>query len=131
MNLKFRSKPFQQKLAQGIRFMAANEPPYLIHCYWGKDRTGLVCAVIECLMGASADEILNDYMISFYNIFGIEKGTRNYDFITDNEIKPFLAGMLGVKSIYGVNLAEAAERYLLRIGVSARELDILRGKLSR
>ena len=130
MNLKFRSERFQQGLAQAVRFMAANDPPYLIHCYWGKDRTGLVCAVIECFMGATANEVVNDYMLSFYNIFGIEKGTGNYDFIVKNEIEPFLASMLEVKSIYGVNLAEAAERYLRRIGVSVREIEILRKKLS-
>lgn len=130
MNLKFMSRRFQQGLAQGIRFMAANEPPYLVHCYWGKDRTGLVCAVIECLMGAGADEVVNDYMLSFYNLFGIEEGTGNYDFVVRNEIEPFLASMLGVKSIYGVNLAEAAERYLLKIGVSGRDIEVLREKLS-
>ena len=131
MNLKFMSKQFQQKFAQAVRFMAANDPPYLIHCYWGKDRTGLICAVIECLMGASADEVVKDYMISFYNIFAVEPYTRSYDFLVDNEIKIFLASMLGVKSIYGINLADAAERYLLKIGVSVREIETLREKLGQ
>lgn len=130
MNVKFMSKRFQQGLARGIKFMAANEPPYLVHCYWGKDRTGIFCAVIECLMGAGADEVVDDYMISFYNIFAIEHGTRNYDFIVDNEISRFLASMFGISSIYDVSLADAAERYLLKIGVAEWEIDLLREKLS-
>ena len=71
MDMKLHSKNFQQRLARGIKFMIENEPPFLIHCHLGKDRTGFVCALIECLTGAEADEIELDYMRSFYNYFGI------------------------------------------------------------
>ena len=131
LNLKFMSKDFQKKFAQGVKFIARTEPPYLIHCNLGKDRTGLFCAVIEALMGASFNEISADYMTSFYNYFGVKPDTNNYNFVINNEIRPFLASMLGVKNLDEVNLPAAAERYLLRIGVTAEEIMNVRAKLSQ
>ena len=130
MNTKFMSKDFQNGVAKGIKFMAMNEPPYLIHCDLGKDRAGLFSAVIECLMGAGADEVVDDFLVSFYNYFGIESHSRDYDYVADNEIRPFLAAMFGVKDIAKVNLKDAAERYALKIGVSEEEIKTLREKLS-
>lgn len=129
LNVKFMSKDFQKGVAKGIKFMAMNEPPYLIHCDLGKDRAGLFSAVIECLMGASSDEVVDDFLVSFWNYFGIESHSRDYEYVADNEIRQFLAAMFGVKDIEGVNLKDAAERYALRIGVSAEEIEILREKL--
>ena len=129
LNTKFMSKDFQNGLARGIKFMAMNEPPYLIHCDLGKDRAGLFSAVIESLMGASSDEVVDDFLVSFWNYFGIESHSRDYEYVADNEIRPFLAAMFGVKDIAKVNLKDAAERYALKIGVSAKEIEILRDKL--
>ena len=129
MNTKFMSKEFQNGVAKGIKFMAMNEPPYLIHCDLGKDRAGLFSAVIESLMGADSDEVVDDFLVSFYNYFGIEPHSRDYDYVADNEIRPFLAAMFGVKDIAKVDLKEAAERYALKIGVSAEEIETLREKL--
>lgn len=129
MNVKFMSKEFQNGVAKGIKFMAMNEPPYLIHCDLGKDRAGLFSAVIECLMGADSAEVVDDFLVSFYNYFGIETHSQDYDYVADNEIRPFLAAMFGVKDIAKVNLKDAAERYVLKIGVSAEEIKTLREKL--
>ena len=129
LNLKFKSKKFQSGIARAINFMANNSTPYLIHCDLGKDRCGIVCAVIESLMGASSDEIVKDYMISFYNYFGIKPGTSDYEFVADNEIRPFLASIFGVKTIENINLSAAAARYLLKIGVSKEDIEALKKNL--
>ena len=131
LNLKFLSKDFQNKVARGVKFIARNEPPFLIHCNLGKDRTGLFCAIIEALMGATPDEISEDYATSFYNYFGIKLYSSDYYFVVNNEIRTFLASMLGVEDIDNVNLSAAAERYLLRIGVSAEEIESVRAKLNQ
>ena len=131
MNLKFRSKDFQNKVARGVKFIARNEPPFLIHCNLGKDRTGLFCAIVEALMGATPDEISADYAASFFNYFGVEPYSNDYNFVVNSEIRPFLASILGVKDIDNVNLPAAAERYLLRIGVSAEEIESVRAKLGQ
>ena len=129
LNLKFKSKKFQDGVARAINFMAKNPAPYLIHCDLGKDRCGIVCAILESLMGASSDEIVKDYMISFYNYFGIKPGTSDYEFIADNEIRAFLASIFEVKNIENTNLSAAAMRYLLKVGVSPKDIDTLKIKL--
>ena len=55
--LDFRAENYRQKLADGLRFIASHEGPYLIHCNEGKDRTGFVTAMLEALIGADAREI--------------------------------------------------------------------------
>ncbi|MCR4819212.1 MAG: tyrosine-protein phosphatase [Fretibacterium sp.] len=129
LNWKYQSDVFQAELAKGLCLMAYSQPPFLIHCDQGKDRAGFVCAVLEALMGASAVEIIADYLASFYNYFGIRPHTREYDFVAHNEILPSLAVAFGVRDISKVNLAAAAEKYLLRIGVPARDIEALRQKL--
>ena len=130
LNLKFQSKIFKNGLSKGIKFMAANEPPFLIHCSLGKDRAGIVCALIECLAGASLDEVIDDYMLSFFNYFGIVENSSEYDFVVNREIKTHLAKVLGVKNLENVNLKIAAEKYFKSIGVSDYDIKILREKLN-
>ena len=129
LNLKFKSKKFQDGVARAVNFMAENPAPYLIHCDLGKDRCGIVCAIIESLMGASSDEIVKDYMVSFYNYFGIMPGTDEYELVADNEIRPFLASIFGIKNIESANLQAAATGYLLKIGVPRENIEALKRNL--
>ncbi|MBQ7578008.1 MAG: tyrosine-protein phosphatase [Synergistaceae bacterium] len=132
LSTKFFTGKFRKTLARGIRFMINNEPPYLIHCDLGKDRAGFVCALIECLMGASANEVVSDFLISFYNYFGIVPDSdpdSEYNFVADNEIRAFLAKAFGVKSIYNANLQECAEKYFIGLGLTVDEIESLRNKL--
>ena len=131
LNLKFKSKNFQAGVARAVNFMADSEPPYLIHCDLGKDRCGIFCAILESLMGASSEEIVNDYMISFYNYFGIMPGSDEYNLVANNEIKPFLASIFEVKNIESANLASAAAEYLLKAGVPLKNIETLKEKLSK
>ena len=39
--------------------MIEHPAPYYLHCNTGKDRTGLLCAIVEALMGASYKEIIS------------------------------------------------------------------------
>ena len=130
LSTKFFTNDFKQGLLRGIKFMIENEPPYLIHCDLGKDRAGFVCSLIECLMGAGYEEIINDYMASFYNYFGIVEGTKEYEYISENEIKNFLAKAFNVKTIENQNLEILAERYFLNLGLSVNEISELKRILS-
>ena len=131
VNTKYKSRRYRNGLANGIHFMAENEPPYLVHCSLGKDRAGFTCAVIECLAGAELDEVIADYMISFYNYFGILPGTDEYNFVANAEIYRFLCEAFGLESLEGVNLSDSAERYLRKIGVSASDIESVKRKLGR
>ncbi len=70
---------FRTRLAGAVRFMIANNPPYLIHCNEGKDRCGFVSMVFEALAGASVDELRRDYMITMINFYKIEDGGESYN----------------------------------------------------
>ena len=45
-------------------FAAPASLPALVHCSHGKDRTGVTCALILALLGATDDEIADDYHLS-------------------------------------------------------------------
>lgn len=85
--VEFESESFRDGLAEGFRFLADHEGPYLVHCTMGKDRAGFTCAVLECLMGASEDEVVSDYMVSYYNYDGIAPGDEQYGPIADSNIR--------------------------------------------
>ena len=132
MIMTYDSDDFRKDLADGFRYIASHEGPYLIHCVEGKDRTGYAAAILECLMGASADEVVKDYMITYYNFYGIEPGTDQYKQIAESNIEAVLAKTFGIKSIYddGVDLRSCSEKYLKEIGMNDDEIASLREGLA-
>ena len=122
LGVDFSADEFKAGLADGIRFIAANEAPYLVHCNEGKDRAGFVSAVLECLMGAPIDEVVGDYMVTFYNYYNVKPEEERYSIIANSNIKKSLATAFGVDDIETADLAAEAEQYLLDIGVSAEDI---------
>ena len=92
----FLSEATLNGLAESMRFIINNNGPYLIHCNEGKDRAGFVSALLECLMGATIDEVIDDYMVTYYNYYGVEEGTEKYVAIVKNN----LIKSLGATSTY-------------------------------
>ena len=117
-------------VAEGMRFIINNDGPYLIHCNEGKDRAGFVSALLECLMGASLDEVIEDYMITYYNYYGVEKGTKKYDVVVNNNFIKVLNTTFKVEDIYKADLVAEAEEYLMEDGgLTADEVAALKAKL--
>ena len=129
MGVDFSADEFKAGLADGIRFIAANEAPYLVHCNEGKDRAGFTSAMLECLMGATVDEVVADYMVTIYNYYNVKPDEERYSVIANSNIKKSLATAFGVNDITGIDLAAAAEKYLLDIGVSADDIAKVRENL--
>ncbi|MBQ6602165.1 MAG: tyrosine-protein phosphatase [Eubacterium sp.] len=130
MSMDYFSEDSRQKLAEGFRFLASHDGPYLIHCNEGKDRTGFASGILECLMGADADDIAADYMQTFYNYYGVKPGMPQYKQIAAANKEAALARAFHISSLResGINLAECAEKYLAGIGM--REEEIIRLKES-
>ena len=130
----FTSDTFKDGLAEGLRFIIANEGPYLFHCAEGKDRAGLTAAVLEALMGASIDEIKEDYAKTYINYYDVQDGKHQeiapkvMDTIREIIVRNMTASFES-EDITAPTLAEAAEKYLLAIGLSADEITALKGKL--
>ena len=133
MNMSFESEKFREGLLKGLNAMAENEGPFLIHCAEGKDRTGFVCMLIEALCGASYDEIVADYMITYYNYYHFDKESdpERYAIIVGDLLDP----MLGIAAGEGVDyktadLSKCAEQYLLDLGMSEETIAQLKAKLT-
>ena len=82
MGVDFAAKEFTAKLKTVMEFMIAHDGPYAVHCVEGKDRVGIVVALLEGLAGATVDEIVQDYMVSYENYFKVEKGTEGYKLVS-------------------------------------------------
>ncbi len=131
LNLDFLAEDTVSNLARGLRFMIENEAPYLVHCNEGKDRAGFVSALLECLMGAPIDEVIEDYMETYYNFYGVEKGTEKYDAVVNNNIISKLITIFNVDDVYTADLAAEAEEYITEVlGLSADEVSALKAKLA-
>lgn len=130
LGVDFTAADFRAGLAEGFRFIAANDGPYLVHCNEGKDRAGFTSAILECLMGATDEEVTADYMVTFYNYYGVQPGTEQYDIVANANIRKSLATAFGLEDITGADLAKEAEEYLLEIGMTQEEIDAVRAKLA-
>lgn len=134
MDVDIAGEDFGKKLAEGLRFLSKNDGPYLIHCTEGKDRAGFASALLECLMGASLDEVVKDYMTTYENYYNVENGSEQYNSIANSNIISSLTtavcGLEKGSDISEVNLSLAAEKYLKKIGMTSAEIKALKGKLS-
>ena len=129
MAVDFETERFRDALAEGFHYLASHEGPYLVHCTLGKDRTGFACAVLESLMGASMEELEADYMVSYYNFYGIEPETETWEAVANGNIRKYLPYAFDVESLEGADLAACAEAYLLKIGMTEDEISALKTRL--
>ena len=135
MNANFYSDAFAASVVDGLTFLAKNNPPYSIHCTEGKDRAGFTAMVLEALMGAELQEIIDDYMISFYNYYGITKETEpeRYEVVLTNNLFAMLYHVTGTNSyeeLTQVDLESAVTNYLLNAGMREDDILTLKTKLS-
>lgn len=136
--VEFFSKPFEEGLAKGFRFMIEHEGPYLVHCTYGMDRTGFTIAILEALMGATTEEIQADYAKTFSNYYYVADGTQII--LNEQQVDFFKAVVLrNLKAVYrarGINIpddnidwASATEKYLEKYGLTPEEISALKDRL--
>ncbi len=129
MGLAYSSAEFKASIVKGLVFMAENQGPYLIHCTEGKDRTGFFAALLESLVGASKNEIIEDYMQSYINYYGVQKGTDKYNVIA-GDVLDMLKFIAGATDLDKADLAAAAQKYLLSGGMTAQQIETLKTNLA-
>lgn len=134
LGVDFTADDFKSGLADGLRFFAENEGPYLVHCTEGKDRAGFVSALLSCFMGADFDEVVNDYMTTYVNYYHLTEDSEQYAAVKNSNIVSILEAITGSEKgadLSEVDLAKAAEEYLADIGLSEEETAALKDNLSK
>ena len=89
--------------------------PIFVHCSIGTDRTGVVCFLVNALLGVSEEDLYRDYLFSN---FGYIEGTRTY-----SAIEKYIQT---INSKSGDTLSAKTENYLLSIGVSASDIQTVK-----
>lgn len=134
LSLDFAAEDFENGLAKGLRFFTANEGPYLVHCDEGKDRAGFISALLACYMGASYDQVVEDYMQTYINYYHLEKGSEKYIAVKNSNIDAILriiSASSDSTDLTKIDLVAAARRYMNRIGLSDAECETLRSNLAK
>lgn len=83
--------------------------PIYFHCTWGRDRTGIVAALVLAALGASREAILDDYTLSSWTVGAYPESLR--------------AALDEVERRGGI------EAYLSSVGVTQDQLAVLRAHL--
>ncbi len=89
-----------------LKSLATRDTPSLLHCFAGKDRTGVAAAIVHSLLGVHHDDIVADYLLT--NTAG-------------NAEARIAAGARHVRSGFGRTMDDAAVRVLM--GVEAEFLE--------
>ena len=133
MTANYKTKEFAKLVVKALTDMSKNEGPYYIHCVEGKDRTGFVLAVIEGLAGASYEDIVKDYMVTYENYYGITemKDKEKYDAYVKNRIDDILQYIADIDTSGGtvglalneIDWVNVMGRYLMDNGMSMEDMD--------
>jgi hypothetical protein len=128
MQFHLMNKKFREKIKTGIVFMIEHDPPYLIHCEAGIDRTGFLSLILEAFMGAKFDDIVKDYMLSYVD----NKEYSDHDYKNGSL---FMINMFSKikEAVFSPDedLQYLAKKYLVeKIGLNENELNLLASKLT-
>ena len=135
----FANTLFKEGLVKGLRYMIEHDGPYLVHCTYGMDRTGFTIAVLEALMGATADEIKADYATTHKNFYNVVDG--KHIGLTEKQVEllqaiivrlmqnSFKTAGVDISNFENADLVAATERYLLALGMEKSEIEALKSRL--
>jgi len=104
-------EPDYRKTMQKIFSDLANEQnyPIYLHCTYGRDRTGTICAILEAFLGVSKEDIKRDYEISSFSYGKLDR--EWFDSFVEK-----------LDAFEGKTLQQSAENYLLSLGLTEQEL---------
>jgi len=130
MGSSYSSKTYKEKVVKGLREAISKEGPIYIHCMEGKDRTGFVCMLLEALAGASYEEMLSDYMITYKNYYKVskEETPEKYNAIAELYFVSFVEFLHGTEDreiLLNADYSEDAANYLKDGGMTTEEVNAL------
>jgi protein-tyrosine phosphatase len=126
---------FKQNVAAGLRAVArAPEGGVVVHCVGGKDRTGLLTALLLHLAGVDAEQIAADYALSEerlrprHDVWIAEAETEAERERLRRVLQSPAASMVGVLAALEERYG-SVENYLRSAGVTDEELELARARL--
>ena len=128
MNTDSNSDEFKLGVKNGFEFMLNHEGPYYIHCIEGKDRTGIVCILLESLSSATYEEMKEDYITTYINYYHVEKDSDIYKFMVSELFETILQKLYSIDSatdLTSYDYKTAANEYLLGCGLTEEEITNL------
>ena len=148
MSAAYEGAAYQSALVKGLNSaLEHNATKILFHCTEGKDRTGFVGVVLESLCGASYEEMLYDYMVTYDNYYSLTEASDKtaYDYIAELKFNDMINYLLtfdssleakgdGTYDLAGVtpdNYAAAARTLLTKAGMSEDSLQALTALLKK
>ncbi len=136
VKLQMKELTFGEKLVKALKFIAEHDGPYYVHCVEGKDRTGYVIMVLSALSGATYQEMVDDYMITYDNYYGINKNnnTDKYETIKNRNIDMFLRFISDSDDnadLTNIDYENAVDNYLVRIGMTKEEISQVKNRLQK
>ncbi len=119
-------------LRDAIEAIAAAEPAIVVHCQAGRDRTGIVIALLLAAIGVTTEDIVGDYCAS-----DVELASEYERFGVDHpEVVPVIAEHVAHRAWVVAELLKATESgyggaagYLAHMGVSPGSIARLRAML--
>lgn len=116
-------------MSEVMRCIARSKGGVVCHCTAGKDRTGVVTAILMMLVGVSDEDISENYMQSEPNLRGlVEELCRSYSDLDREVITPkrrYIEEFLGLFRQKYTN----AESYMYAIGLKKSEIRLIVNKL--
>lgn len=126
----------QTRIAAVMRtFLAEGGTPALVHCSAGKDRTGVISALMLALAGVDDETIAHDYALTGYYLkpkfdryrqkaAASGRDMEAFELLLLSEPRTMLDTLQYLQEVYrGVAV------YLSQIGLTDREIDQLRSKI--
>lgn len=124
------AEQYNKSLINALKELPSRQAPYVVHCMEGKDRTGYVCALLEGLCGATYEEIVDDYLITYANYYGKTpaKDGDVCDALVSLRLNTCLMHYANVSDealLHDVDYEKSFSDYLLNHGMSKEQLDAL------
>ena len=148
MSAAYEGAAYQTALVKGLNSaLEHHATKILFHCTEGKDRTGFVGVLLEGLCGATYEEMVYDYMVTYDNYYNLTEASDKtaYDYIVElkfNDMINYLLtfdssleakgdGTYDLASVTPENYAAAARNLLSKAGMSEENLKALTDLLKK